>query len=106
MDKQVYKVPSGITREQLIKLVGVHGSVMNPILDKNGNLIISMEEWSAAEFLHYKQPTERTKQSEMFFSQKLQEFTLIPYEPVPRIPPKEELEREIKTEDPIKPKGK
>ena len=52
--KQVYKVPKGITREQITALVGTEGSLLNPIHDADGNLILSQEEWEADEFQQYK----------------------------------------------------
>ena len=41
---QVWKVTPGYTADQLRGLVGDFGNLLNPILDGNGNLIISEEE--------------------------------------------------------------
>ena len=38
--KQVYKVPKGVTREQITALVGTQGSLLNPIYEvTNGSTI-------------------------------------------------------------------
>lgn len=55
MMTQVYKIPQEITKDQMLALIGDEGSLLNPINDKEGNLIISQEEWDAREFQKYKE---------------------------------------------------
>ena len=68
---KVYKIPNGITREDLIKIVGTDKSLMNPTVDKNGVLCISKEEFNSPEFQKMKET----------YAAKLEEFVLIDYAP-------------------------
>ena len=52
--KKVYKVPEGVTEEQLSALQGEMGNYLAPILDGKGNLIISVEEFERDEFQMFK----------------------------------------------------
>ena len=70
---KVYKVPTGITIEELEKLVGNQGSTLLPMLDANGNIIISVEEWNAQEFQFIKE----------LYADKIGQFEIIDYSPVP-----------------------
>lgn len=45
--KQVYKVPKGVTREQITALVGTQGSLLNPIYEvTNGSTISGGAEYT------------------------------------------------------------
>lgn len=68
---QVYKVPKGITREQVAALEGSEGSRLNPIEDAEGNLILSQQEWDAQEFQQYK----------TMYAELIGGFELIEYKP-------------------------
>lgn len=50
----VYKLPEGLTTDELKQFKGMEGSLLNPIEDAEGNLIISIEEWNADEFQYLK----------------------------------------------------
>lgn len=50
MIKHVYKLPKGVDIDFMRTLKGVEGSYLNPIEDKNGNFVISQEEYKCAEF--------------------------------------------------------
>lgn len=50
----VYKIPTGVTEDQIRGLIGDQGNLLNPILDGNGVLVISVEEFESAEFQKYK----------------------------------------------------
>lgn len=70
---KVYKVPPGITIEQLKEIVGDQGTLLYPMIDNNGNIIISVEEWNAQEFQFIKE----------LYADKIGQFEIIDYSPVP-----------------------
>ena len=70
---KVYKVPPGITIEQLKEIVGDQGTLLYPMIDNNGNIIISVEEWNAQEFQFIKD----------LYADKIDQFEIIDYSPVP-----------------------
>lgn len=69
---QMYKVPAAVTREDLMQFVGAQGSILNPILDANGNLVVSVEEWEMEEFQFIKE----------LHPELAAQFELIDYEPI------------------------
>jgi hypothetical protein len=54
MERKVYKMPETVTEEQLRGLVGDDGNFLNPVIDGNGNLVLSEEEFNGREFQKYK----------------------------------------------------
>ena len=68
---KVYKIPNGISKEDLRKIVGNEKSRLNPTVDVKGNLFISKEEFNSPEFQKMKE----------IYSVKLGEFELIDYVP-------------------------
>ena len=75
---KVIKIPKGITREELLKHEGTEGSMLNPIADNDGNLIVSVTEFEAKEFSH------------VWDGYKDFEFTEIDYVPIPMPNPHDE----------------
>ena len=63
----VIKLPGVITEKSILIGTGTEHSRLNPIQDKNGNWIISLEEWNNPEFDNIK-----TKYSESVIKQFLQ----------------------------------
>jgi hypothetical protein len=58
---QLYKIPTNIVSPGFIKsMIGIEGTVPNPVQDVNGDWFISIEEWDSPEFQMYKDswPTE------------------------------------------------
>lgn len=70
---QVWKIPAGYTADQIRNLVGSDGNLLNPILDGNGNLILSQEEYNNPEFEKYKR----------LYSEIISAFELIDFVPNP-----------------------
>ena len=70
---RVWKIPAGYTAEQIRNLVGSDGNLLNPILDGNGNLILSQEEYDNPEFEKYKR----------LYSSIINAFELIDFVPNP-----------------------
>jgi hypothetical protein len=70
---QVWKIPAGYSAEQIRNLVGSDGNLLNPILDGNGNLILSQEEYNNPEFEKYKR----------LYSEIINAFELIDFVPNP-----------------------
>jgi hypothetical protein len=48
------KLPDNITREDLIQFSGTQGTKLNPVLDADGDLVVSEEEWNSPEFAYLK----------------------------------------------------
>lgn len=72
----VYKVPPEVTRDELLSLVGSEGSLLNPLYDTDGNLIISIQEWDSGEWEYYK----------LEFPDIAAQFYQIEYKPLPEPP--------------------
>ena len=51
----VMKLPPQVAVDELRTFKGTLGTLLNPILDADGDLIVSMEEWNSAEFAYLKE---------------------------------------------------
>lgn len=68
---EVYLIPAAITAESLRHTVTTEGGSVNPIQDKDGNWILTQEEWNAPEYQGFKDK----------YPDLAALFVLIPYNP-------------------------